>query len=53
MPLLAYEVTYKDVAPLRDAEAEEIDEHNHVVAVGSSGKGLVANLVDEVGDDHL
>ena len=53
MPLLAYEVTNKDVATLCDAEAEEIDEHNHVVAVGPGGEGLVADLVDEIGDNHL
>ena len=53
MPLLAYEMSHKDVATLRDADAEEIDEHDHIVAVCSRGQCLVADLVDEVGDDHL
>ena len=50
---LADEVSHKDVASLCDADAEEIDEHNHVVAVGSCCQCLVADLVDEEGDDHL
>ena len=47
------EVAHEDVAALRDAEAEEIDEHNHVGAVGAGCQRLVANLVDEERDDHL
>ena len=53
MTLLAYEMSHKDVAALRDADTEEIDEHDHVVTVGSCGQCLIADLVDEVGDDHL
>ena len=53
MALLPHEVPHEDVAALRDAQAEEIDEHNHVVAVRPCGQRLVANLVDKEGDDDL
>ena len=53
MPPLAYEMPHEDIAALRDADAEQIDEHNHVVAVGACGECLVADLIDEIGDDHL
>ena len=51
--LLADQVTHENVATLCDAQTEQIDEHNHVVTVGSGSQCLVANLVDEEGDDHL
>ena len=53
MTALPDEVAHENVAALRDTEAEEIDEHNHVGAVGAGCQRLVANLVDEEGDDHL
>ena len=53
MAPLTYEVTYKDVAALGDAETEEIDEHDDVDAVGACGKGFVAYLVDEIDGGYL
>ena len=53
MSSLANEVPNQDAASLRDADAEEIDEHNDVVTIGTSGKRFVADLVDEEGNHHL
>ena len=53
MALLSDQMSYEDVAALGNADAEQVDEHDHVVAVGSGGEGLVADLVDEKGDDYL
>ncbi len=53
LALLTDQMTHQNVTSLGDAQTEQIDEHNHVVAVCSGGQCLVANLVDEEGDDHL
>ncbi len=53
MPALTYKVTHKDVAALGDTHAEQLDNHNHVVAVGACCQGLVADLVDEKCDGDL
>ena len=53
MPLLSDEVSYEDVATLRDTQTKQIDEHDHVVAVRPGRQSLVADFVDEVGDDYL
>lgn len=55
MPMtpLAHEMTYENVSSLRDTDTEQIDKHDHVVAVGTCRQCLVADLVDEIGDDHL
>ena len=53
LALLTDKMPHENVAALCDAQTEEIDEHNHVVAVGSGGQRLVANLVDEESDDYL
>ena len=53
MAPLTYEVSNENVAALCDADAEQIDKHDHVVTVRPCRQRLVANLVDEEGDDHL
>ena len=53
MSPLAHEVPYENVTALCDAETEEVDEHDHVVAVGSGSKRFVTDLVDEICDDYL
>ena len=53
MTLLPHEVSHQDVTTLCDADAEQINEHNHVGTVGSRGQCLVADFIDEVGDDYL
>ena len=53
MASLAHKVSHKDVTALRNTETEQIDEHDHIVAVGTRGECLIADLIDEIGDDHL
>ena len=53
MASLSDEVPHQDVAALRDAEAEQIDKHDHVGTVGPGCQGLVANLIYKIGDNHL
>ena len=53
MAPLTNEMPHENVAALRDAHTEEIDKHNHVIAIGARSQSLVADLIDEIGDDHL
>ena len=53
MTLLTYQMAHEDVTALRDAEAEQIHEHAHVMTVGARCQRLVADLVDEEGNHHL
>ena len=50
MPSLSYEVSHKDISTLRNTDAEQINKHDHVMAVGTCGQSLVTDLVDEEGD---
>ena len=53
MALLTYQVPHQYVPTLRNAQAEQIDKHDHVVAIRPRSQCLIANLIDEERDDHL
>ena len=51
MAPLTNEMSHEDVATLRDADAEQVNEHNDVGTVGSRSQCLVANLINKIGDN--
>ena len=53
MPPLANEMPHENVTALRDADTEQIDKHNNVVAIGACRQSLVTDLVDVISDDYL
>ena len=53
MTTLPHEMPHKDIPTLRDADAEQKDEHDDIGAVSTGSQRLVANLIDEERDDHL
>ena len=38
MTLLTYQMAHEDIASLRDTDAEEIDEHDHIITIGTRGE---------------